>query len=243
MNPENKFNIPVAIVIAGILIAGAVIYTSRAPSTGDPLSDSPRKATSVKPVTKSDHVLGNPNAPIVVVEYSDFECPFCKTFHTTMHQVVSTYGKSGQVAWVYRHFPIPQLHTKAYRESEASECAAELGGNDAFWKYTDRIFAITPSNDGLDLSLLPQIAEDVGLDRTAFTQCLESGRHRAKIEASANDAITAGAQGTPQSYIIAGKEIIPIEGAQPFEALKTVIDSLLEESKNPGVGKVPVIQP
>ncbi len=244
MNPENKLNIPIAIVIAGALIAGAVIYTNRAPSAGVGLpAGTGRDAVKVKPVTKDDHILGNPNAPIVIVEYSDFECPFCKTFHATMHQVVNAYGKSGKVAWVYRQFPIPQLHTKAYQEAEASECAAELGGNDAFWKYADRIFALTPSNDGLDLALLPEIAEDIGLDRAKFEQCLSSGRHRAAVEASANDAVAAGAQGTPQSYILAGKEIVPIEGAQPFEALKSVIDSFLKESDNRGVEKVPIVKP
>ncbi len=241
MNPENKLTIPIAIVIAGALIAGAVIYT-RAPSGGVGIPTGSTKAANVEPISKSDHTLGNPNAPIVIVEYSDFECPFCKTFHATMHQVVNTYGKSGKVAWVYRHFPIPQLHTKAYQESEASECAAELGGDDAFWKYADRIFALTPSNDGLDLALLPKIAEDIGLDRARFEQCLSSGTHRAKVEKMYNDAVAAGAQGTPQSYIFYKKEIIPIEGAQPFEALKAVIDSFLAESENPGVEKVPVVK-
>ncbi len=243
MNSENKLNIPIAIVVAGALIAGAVIYTNRTPAGSAGTPSRAGETVKVKPIGKDDHVLGNPNAPIVVVEYSDFECPFCKTYHATMHRIIDTYGKSGKVAWVYRQFPIPQLHSKAYLEAEASECAAELGGNDAFWKYADRIFAVTPSNDGLDTALLPDIAENIGLDRTKFTQCLESGKHRAAVEASANDAIAAGAGGTPQSYILSGKEIIPIEGAQPFEAVKAVIDSFIKESENPGVEKVPVVKP
>jgi protein-disulfide isomerase len=101
----------------------------------------------VAPVSPDDHIVGNINAKIIIVEYSDLECPFCKVFHNTMHQVVE--ANNGDVAWVYRHFPIPQLHPKAFRQAEATECAWEQGGNEAFWKYTDRIFEITPSNNGL----------------------------------------------------------------------------------------------
>jgi protein-disulfide isomerase len=101
----------------------------------------------IRPVTEADHILGNPNAKIIIVEYSDLECPFCKQFHNTMHQIISN---NPDVAWVYRHYPIPQLHPKAFHEAEATECAWEQGGNDAFWKYTDTIYKITPSNNGLD---------------------------------------------------------------------------------------------
>lgn len=106
----------------------------------------------LKPVSPDDHILGNKKAKIVIVEYSDLECPFCKVFHNTMHQVVEK--SNGDVAWVYRHYPIPQLHKKAFREAEATECAWEQKGNDGFWKYMDKLFEITTSNDGLDESRL-----------------------------------------------------------------------------------------
>lgn len=243
-NPERKTNlaIPAAIVIAGALIAGALYVANRGPEAPAPAATG-SEAAKIRPVDSSDHILGNPAAPVVIVEYSDLECPFCKTFHATMHRIIDFYGKDGSVAWVYRHFPLPQLHSKAIRESEASECAAELGGNDAFWKYVDRIFAVTPSNDGLDLALLPEIAADVGLDRAAFERCLTSGKYRAKIEASYDEAIAIGARGTPHSVIIANGEYIPIEGAQPFGALQAVIDAALKERARPGVGEAPVIRP
>ena len=106
----------------------------------------------IRPVSSEDHILGNKNAKIVIVEYSDLECPFCKVFHNTMHQVVEK--SNGDVAWVYRHYPIPQLHKKAFHEAEATECAWEQKGNDGFWKYMDKLFEITTSNDGLDESRL-----------------------------------------------------------------------------------------
>ncbi len=104
--------------------------------------------TKLKPVSPDDHILGDANAKIIIVEYSDLECPFCKVFHNTMHQVVEK--SNGDVAWVYRHYPIPQLHKKAFREALATECAWEQKGNDGFWKYMDKLFEITTSNDGLD---------------------------------------------------------------------------------------------
>ncbi|MFZ2149790.1 MAG: thioredoxin domain-containing protein [Minisyncoccia bacterium] len=99
------------------------------------------KETKIRPVSAEDHVVGDLNtAKLVVVEYSDLECPFCKSFHATMHQVVEK--SNGDVAWVYRHYPIPQLHPKALRAAEATECAWEQGGNKAFWKYADKVFEI-----------------------------------------------------------------------------------------------------
>lgn len=110
--------------------------------------------TTVNPVTPNEHIKGNPNAEVFVIEYSDPECPFCKRFHETMKSVMQEYGDTGKVAWVYRHFPLDALHTKARKEAEAFECAAELGGNVKFWEYADKLFEITPSNDGLDPKLL-----------------------------------------------------------------------------------------
>ncbi len=112
------------------------------------------KDLKLDPVTDKDHIAGNAQADIIIVEYSDTECPFCKKFHETMIQVMDEYGKSGKVAWVYRHFPLDALHKKARKEAEATECAAELGGNDKFWEYLNLMMKITPANDQLDLNLL-----------------------------------------------------------------------------------------
>ncbi len=113
--------------------------------------DAKPNGVEMKAVSPDEHLLGNTNARIVIVEYSDLECPFCKTFHNTMHEVVKS---DPEVAWVFRHYPIPQLHAKALREAEATECAWEQKGNEGFWKYADKIFEITPSNDGLDPLIL-----------------------------------------------------------------------------------------
>ncbi len=226
-NQGNTLSIPIAIVVAGVLIAGAVFLTrgGTAPTLANPGSG---KEVSVKPVTSADHILGNPNAKVMIVEYSDLECPFCKSFHATLQQVMKEYGASGEVAWVFRHFPLEQLHSKAPKEAEATECAAEQGGNEAFWKYTDALIAITPANNGLDLAQLPVIAKSVGLDEKAFTTCLNSGKYTAKIAQAYEDGIAAGGNGTPYTILISGKQQVPISGAQPLSALRLGIDSLLK---------------
>src|SRR3989344_1332658 len=124
-------------------------------------SDVDASLINMKPVSDSDHILGDKNAPVKIVEFSDTECPFCKRFHVTMQQVVK--DSNGQTAWVYRHFPLDQLHSKARKEAEATECVAELGGNEKFWAYLNRIMEVTPSNNGLDPAELLNTAAYVGL--------------------------------------------------------------------------------
>ena len=93
---------------------------------------------NVPPINEKDHIIGNPNAEIIIIEYSDFECPFCKTHHATLKKIVEEYD--GQVAWVFRHYPILQLHPNAFEKAVASECVSQIKGEDAFWEYTDLLF-------------------------------------------------------------------------------------------------------
>lgn len=240
----NSYLIPLSIVIAGILIAGAVWFdstSSRIALSDDRADDGVNRGVAqalegntqaggnMRLVDANDHIRGNPEAQVKIVEYSDLECPFCNRFHTTMKQVIEEYGKSGKVAWVYRHFPLDALHSKARKEAEATECANELGGNIAFWSYTDRLFEVTPSNNGLDLAQLPIIAQDVGLDRAAFRTCLDSGKFAQRVADDLKDAQTAGGSGTPYSIAIAANgEKFPINGAQPYEKVKQIIEIALQ---------------
>ena len=234
MPEEKKYTIPLAIVAAGILIAGAIYLTNR-PNSAPLLGGDSKDTVGVPVVSADDHILGNPDAKIVIVEYSDFECPYCKVFHKTMHQVIDAYGKDGKVAWVYRHFPIEQLHSKAKKEAQASECAAELGGNTAFWAYADRLFEVTPSNDNLDLALLPTIAEEVGLDKAAFESCLASTRHTDTVDTQYADIVSAGGRGTPHNVVMVGGEQASIEGAQTYATMRQVIEALLNNSDTQGI--------
>ena len=230
----KNLSTPIAIVIAGALIATGFYLGGN--GTGAVAAPQPQAAgqptgnlEAMKPIGNEDHIRGNANAPVKIVEYSDTECPFCKRFHPTMQQIMDEYGESGKVAWVYRHFPLDQLHSKARKEAEATECAAELGGNDKFWAYLDRLMEVTPANNGLDLADLPKIAAYVGLDTAKFTECLSSGRYAQKIEEHVQNAIATGGNGTPWSIVVAlsGKKY-PLSGAQPYEAVKQLIETALQ---------------
>ncbi|MBX4189209.1 DsbA family protein [Candidatus Parcubacteria bacterium] len=236
MEPQDKQSrqmIPLAIVVAGALIAGAIYFGGK-PSSSASLTQNTKTGQAapvgeVAPVSAKDHVLGNANtAKVVLIEYSDLECPFCKVFHNTIHQLMDTY-KNGELAVVFRQFPIAQLHSKAAKEAEASECAAELGGNEGFWKFLDGVFATTNSNNSLDPAELPVIAGDIGLDVTAFNTCLSSGKYAKLIADGVTAAVKAGAQGTPYSVLVtkSGKKS-PVNGAQPFATVKAQIDALLK---------------
>ncbi len=226
--------VPLSIVVAAIVIAGALFMVNKgdSPDIVNNDGDIPTEvAADMKPVTADDHILGNPNAEIIIVEYSDTECPFCKRFHDTMHQVIDEYGKDGKVAWVYRHFPLAQLHSKATVEAEATECAFDQGGNTAFWAYTDEVYGRTPSNNGLDLKELPKIAGDIGLDVPEFERCLSDGDNKKKVQDSLADAFASGGRGTPHNIMIIGDEKVEIPGAQPFTAMKAAIDAVLTENE------------
>lgn len=178
-------------------------------------------------ITDKDHIRGDKDADIVLVEYSDFECPFCQRFHPTMQQVMKEYGS--KTAWVYRHFPL-SFHANAQKEAEASECAAELGGNDVFWKYTDAIFARTTSNGtGFAIEKLAPLAKELGLNEQKFQQCLDSGKYTKHVQDDMAGGTAAGVNGTPGTIIIAknGKKAL-ISGALPFEQVKQQIDVLLK---------------
>ncbi len=235
---NNNLTIPVAIVIAGALIAGAVyLGTSKSAPTTAGNNQQPQQVAQqtgsldeMRAISKDDHIRGNPDAPVKIVEYSDPECPFCKRFHDTMKQVMDEYGKDGKVAWVYRNFPLDQLHQKARNESTAIECAGDLGGNDKFWAYADRLYEVTPSNDGLDPAELPKIAQYVGLDVGKFNTCLTSGKFTKHIEDDVQNAVATGGNGTPWSIVVAanGKKY-PLSGAQPYASVKQLIDLALQE--------------
>ncbi|MBI3671614.1 thioredoxin domain-containing protein [Candidatus Azambacteria bacterium] len=241
----NNLSIPIAIVIAGALIAGAVFFSNKEGGAASSKTAQPqaveKKAVAdqqggsldqMLPISKNDHIRGNIDAPVKIVEYSDFECPFCKRFHSAMQQAMDEYGKSGKVAWVYRSFPLDSLHPiKSRAESVAAECANELGGNEAFWKFADRFFELTPSNNQTDIdAVLPQIAREIGLNEKDFTSCRASGKYDAHIQESIDNAIATGGNGTPWSIVVAknGKKY-PLSGAQPYASVKQLVESALQE--------------
>ncbi len=181
----------------------------------------------IKPVADNEHIRGNKNAKITLVEYSDFECPFCKTFHPTTQDILKTYGD--KVRLVYRHFPLP-FHQNAQKEAESSECIAELGGNDAFWNFADKVFERTTSNGlGFALDKLGPLAAELGLDQAKFQSCLDSGKYTKLVQDEQADGTAGGVNGTPTTFIVDAKgKNQMIVGAQPIAAFKTAIDAALK---------------
>lgn len=254
METIQKFAVPFSILIAGAMIAISLYVVN---SQGASTNPKPTVAEEIRGIVESDHVRGNPNADIVIVEFSDTECPFCKQYHETMKAIMEEYGSDGKVAWVYRHFPIPSLHPKAPKEAEALECAAEQGGNEMFWKYTDRVYELTTSNNSLDDGVyntpddiptgqdgkpwytekkprsttdagqLSDIAKELGLDVPRFEDCLKTGKFAERVQTDIDEVVAAGGGGTPHSIMIVNGEQVPIEGAQPLDVVKGLIDSML----------------
>ena len=215
-------------VEAGI---GRYVERQRAEAGQRERREADARIAKLRPVTKDrDHIRGDPAAPVTLVEYSDFECPFCKRFHPTVKRLVDE--SNGQLKWVYRHLPLDELHpVKARKEAVASECAAELGGNDAFWKFADRFFELTPSNNRTDIdTVLPRIASEIGLDKARFASCLASGRHDRRIAEDVQDAAATGGRGTPWSLIVSKSgKTYPLSGAQPYAAVKQLVELAREE--------------
>jgi protein-disulfide isomerase len=177
-----------------------------------------------------DHIHGNPEATVSLIEYSDFECPFCKRFHSVPLEVIEAYGE--EVNWVFRHFPLEIHNPRAQKEAEATECAYEQGGNDAFWKYTDAIFAKTDSK-GKDFSVsdLVTMSRDLGLDRQAFQACLDSGRTTSRVREDTLEGIKIGITGTPTTILINKRsgEVRVRTGMVTVESLMTDIAQILTQ--------------
>lgn len=187
-----------------------------------------QKIKNVRRVSARDHVYGHPRAPVSLIEYSDFECPFCKRFHATAKEIVKTYGD--KINWVYRHFPLSFHNPGAQKQAEASECANELGGNEAFWKYADAIYERTKSNgQGFPLSQIVPLAKEIGLDEKKFAQCYESGKHEARVKEDFDEGQKIGINGTPANILLHNEsgEVVFKSGALPLEAFKPDIDKLL----------------
>lgn len=182
------------------------------------------QAESVPGVKEDDHVRGSRDASVFIIEYSDFECPFCASFHPTAQQALEEYGDD--VAWVYRHFPLDTLHPRARPAAEASECVAELGGNDALWLFADYIFE--NQETALSDSGLAEAASQAGVSTAAFSECFESGQFAQVVEDEYQEGLTAGVTGTPGNFIVnTNGEVWVLPGAVPFASLQQSIDEAL----------------
>jgi len=164
-----------------------------------------------------DPAEGPADAPVTIVAFSDYQCPFCGRAERTMARVMETY--KGKVRYVFRDFPLG-FHQHAMDAAQAAGCVYELGGNDKYWAYHDKLFQ---NQHSLDKDSLVKFAGEVGVDQAKFKECLESGRRQAEVEKDIEAGKRAGVTGTP-AFFVNGRMI---SGAQPYETFQEVIDDEL----------------
>lgn len=160
--------------------------------------------------------IGPKDAPIVIVEFSDYQCPYCQRWHDQVYEPLMA-AYPGKIRFVYRNFPLTQIHPQAMNAAEASLCAGE---QDAYWQYHGKLF---DNYDVLSDDLYASLATDLGLDVTAFQACMTEHRYKDEIEADMSFSLNLGIQSTP-TFFING---IPVIGAQPLIEFQTKIDNEL----------------
>ncbi len=221
---KSNFLIPGAIIVAGAVIALAIVYVNGglgvrpAPSPERPPTGNGTPVPPSQVSADDDPILGDPNAPVTMIEFSDFQCPFCARFWgQTLTQIKEKYIKTGKVKFVYRDFPISSIHSEAEKAAEAAECADEQG---KFWEYHDLIFA---RQDSMSIANYKRWAAELKLDTASFNSCLDSGKYTEEVAKDFSDGQAAGVSGTP-TFFINGRSVV---GALPFEQFKTVLDKVL----------------
>ena len=226
---ERNFLVPGAIVAAGVIIAGAVFYVGRSDTSAPPPAGGAgleRGAARAGDLADDDPSLGSPSAPVTVVEFSDFQCPFCRQlFRDTLPQLKDEYIKTGKVRFVYRDFPLVAIHEMAETYAQAAECADDQG---RFWEMHDKIFQEQDRGgpgtvSGITATDVKRWAREIGLAGAGFDGCLDSGKYREEVAKDLADGQAAGVSGTPTVFIN-GR---PVVGAVPYPQFKTLIDAAL----------------
>jgi len=188
-------------------------------------------AVPVKISADDDPIIGNPDAPITIIEFSDFQCPFCARFHTqTLPSILEEYVEQGKVKLVFRDFPIQSIHPNALPASVAAECANDQS---KFREMHDMLFEKQNEWNKLEtteaLSLFSQYASSMEIDQETFDSCLASGKHIPEIKKDLKDGQDYGVTGTPGFFVGNNKiGFVELKGAQPFESFKKVIDAQLD---------------
>ena len=240
INKYKDLFTPASILIAGILISGSLMYTNgafqndvvsggalaaQAGNTASPApppsggGDGGGESVGSVTITSDDHIRGNPDAAVTIVEFSDFQCPFCQRFHPTVKQALAEYGD--QVRWVYKHFPLSQIHPEAIASAEASECVAAQKGNDGFWQFADALFE-NPAR--LAPAYYREVAGTIGVDLAQYDTCVKERTYKEKVEQHQAEGFRAGITGTPGGFV----NDQPLRGAIPYAQLKTMIDAELQ---------------
>ena len=226
---KKDYFLPISILVAAALIAGAIIYNTGAKTVGKPSAETiTETAGSVVQgdLADDDVILGDSKAKVIIVEFGDYQCPFCgRFFSQTEPQLRKEYIETGKAKMVYRDFVFlgPESETAAL----ATQCAGEQG---KYWAYHDRIFEIEivdgrENNGNLSVALMKSLAGELGLNQLKFDSCLDSKKYLSEIKKDYNDGVKAGVSGTPATFINGTL----VSGAQPFSVFKQAIDQVLTQ--------------
>ncbi len=214
----------VAILIAGVIIAGAIVFVGKFPTPaqqGAEVGGENQASTNVSSPNPGEHIYGRADAPIVLIEYSDFQCPYCQRIHATLKKIVDE--SNGEIAWIYRHFPLDSIHPEARPSAVASECVVEQLGNNAFWTFADTVFA---DQKGMGAAQYKAIASQMGADPVRFASCLSGTAYDSKIEEQSTEAQINGGSGTPYTIVWSKNAQVPLSGALPENQIKAVINQV-----------------
>lgn len=180
----------------------------------NPNQPTPPVGAPVKPVDeKTDHIRGNKNAKVTLIEYSDFECPFCLRHLDTINQILAQYPND--VRLIYRHYPLTSIHPEAQKAAEASECAGAQG---KFWEMHDKIFAANAAGT-MNVQKWKDAAKELSLDTNKFNKCLDGGEMAARVNQDTAEGSSAGVSGTPATFVNGQL----VEGAVPFANFQTIL--------------------
>ena len=192
--------------------------------------EQPRQPVNIS--ADDDPVRGNQDAPITIIEFSDFQCPFCARFHIqTLPLLLEEYIETGKAKLVYRDFPIQSIHPNAMPAAVASECADDQG---KYWEFHDKLFETQSQWNKVDtvdaISIFSKYALEIGLELEQFNECLSSGKYVNEVRKDLDDGRNYGVTGTP-GFFVGNEELgfVELKGAQPFESFKKVIDSQLNK--------------
>lgn len=227
MTNKLELSPSVSIVIAGVLIAGAIVFVNMSPSAAEAGADSAIPAsTSVPRPTADDHILGSPTAPVVLIEYSDFQCVYCSLVYPTIKKIVEESG--GQIAWVMRHLPLDSIHPEARPAAVAAECIAEQLGNDGWWAFADDMFA---NQENMGNARYLSLAASLGADTGKYMSCVSSKKYEQKLDDHSAQAQVAGAQGTPYTIVYGNGVQVPLSGALPEAQWRSVIKAVQDRQQ------------
>jgi protein-disulfide isomerase len=227
-NQKDSWLLPIAIIVAGLILA-VTLYRYRIHHV---VSIPAAEVSHIRAVDNTDHIMGNPGAPIKIIEYADIDSSYAKTFQVTMEQLMANYAAGGKVAWVYRHFPLVDQHAYSEQHAEAAECIAKLGGPTLFLQFIDALNAQAPGSQLFDPRNYDGVVSALGVVSQSFHDCIKSGEFQQRVARDFDNGLLIGSGGSPFTVIeVQNQKPVIINGAVPYDSLKKIIDTSIAAIK------------